>query len=200
MVGTQDSRSPRQLSWSHLKFVIYLDDPLKRDFYAEMCRIKNWSIRTLQQKINGKFFERTALSKKPDQSVRQELKALRDTDKMPPDLVFRDSYILDFLGLKDTDVEKDVELAILREIEGSILELGIGFAFLERQKRIQIDARDYYLELLELAKSGIHVGSVGSYWTAMLPKKKLERKLHDAVLKTCACAPRLPCAAAAALK
>ena len=99
----------RQLSWTHFLATIYLDDPLKRDFYAEMCRIENWSTRTLQQKINGMLFERTALSKKPDQLIRQELKALRETDKVTPDLVFRDPYILDFLGLKDTYAEKDIE-------------------------------------------------------------------------------------------
>ena len=62
--------------------------------------------------------------------------------------MLRDPYVLDFLGLKDTYAEKDVEAAILREIESFILELGAGFAFLERQKRMQVDARDYYLDLL----------------------------------------------------
>lgn len=232
-----------QLGWTHFRQIIPIDAPLKRDFYAEMCRIENWSTRTLQHKINGMLFERTALSKKPDHLIKQELKALREEDKMTPDLIFRDPYILDFLGLKDTYAEKDLESAILREIESFILELGIGFAFLERQKRMQIDARDYYLDLLfyhrklkrlvaidlklgefeaadkgqmelylnwlkqhameagekpplgmilcagksdehvqllELAKSGIHVAS---YWTELLPKKQLEQKLHDAVLK-----------------
>jgi len=138
----------RQLSWTHFKQIIYLDDPLKRDFYAEMCRIERWSTRTLQRKIGTMLFERTALSKRPAQLVKKELAALRDEDKLTPDLVFRDPYILDFLGLKDTYGEKDVEAAILRELESFILELGVGFTFVARQKRISVDDRDYYLDLL----------------------------------------------------
>jgi len=125
----------RQLSWTHFKAVIYLDDPLKRDFYAEMCRIEKWNTRTLQKKIGGMLFERTALSKKPDQLIRRELAALRKADRLTPDMVFRDPYFLDFLGLKDTYAEKDIEAAILREMEAFILELGVGFCFVARQDR-----------------------------------------------------------------
>ena len=230
-----------QLSWTHLRRIIYLDDPLKRDFYAEMCRIERWSTRTLHEKIQSMLFERTALSKRPAKLAAMELKKLREEDRLTPDLVFRDPYLLDFLGLKDTFNEKDVEAAILREMEAFILELGVGFCFVARQKRMQIDGRDYYLdllfyhrklrrlvavdlkigdfdaadkgqmelylnwlkryeceasetsplglilcagktaehvELLELEKSGIHVAS---YLTDALPKKELERKLHEAV-------------------
>jgi predicted nuclease of restriction endonuclease-like (RecB) superfamily len=137
-----------QLSWTHFRRIIYLDDPLKRDFYAEMCRIEKWNTRTLHQKIQSMLYERTALSKKPEKLIAAELKKLREEDKLTPDLVFRDPYVLDFLGLKDTYAEKDLEAAILREIEGFILELGVGFAFVARQKRMQIDGRDYYLDLL----------------------------------------------------
>ena len=137
-----------QLSWTHFRTIIYLDDPLQRDFYAEMCRIERWSTRTLQKKIRGMLFERTALSRKPDELAKQELDALREEDKLTPDLVFRDPYILDFLGLKDTYGEKDMEAAILRELESFILELGAGFAFVARQKRMTVDNEDYYLDLL----------------------------------------------------
>jgi len=139
---------PAQLSWTHLVEIIRLDDPLKRDFYAEMCRIERWSTRTLEKKIGGMLYERTALSKKPAKLAEQELKALRDEDKLTPDLVFRDPYFLDFLGLRDTYAEKDLEAAILREMESFILELGVGFAFLERQKRVTVDGVDHYLDLL----------------------------------------------------
>jgi predicted nuclease of restriction endonuclease-like (RecB) superfamily len=94
------------------------------------------------------LFERTAISKKPEDLVKQEIAALRDEDKLTPDLVFRDPYFLDFLGLKDTYSEKDLEAAILREMEGFILELGAGFSFIARQKRITVDDEDYYLDLL----------------------------------------------------
>jgi predicted nuclease of restriction endonuclease-like (RecB) superfamily len=137
-----------KLSWSHFRLIIYLDDDLKRDFYAEMCRIEGWSVRTLEKKIGGMLFERTALSKKPDKLIRYELNKLRTEDKLTPDLVFRDPYFLDFLGLKDRYIEKDVEDAIMREMENFILELGIGFTFVARQKRIQVDNDDYYLDLL----------------------------------------------------
>jgi predicted nuclease of restriction endonuclease-like (RecB) superfamily len=113
-----------------------------------MCRVENWSTRTLQQKIQSMLFERTALSRKPDKLIRQELDQLREQDKVTPDLVFRDPYILDFLGLKDAYAEKDLEAAILREMESFILELGVGFCFVARQQRMQIDDRDYYLDLL----------------------------------------------------
>jgi len=125
----------RQLSWSHFVEIIPLKDDLQREFYAEMSRIENWSVRTLRQKIQGMLFERTALSKKPAKLAQQELAALREEDKLTPDLVFRDPYFLDFLGLKDTYSEKDLEAAILRELENFILELGIGFSFVARQKR-----------------------------------------------------------------
>lgn len=137
-----------KLSWSHFRQVISLDDSLKRDFYTEMCRIENWSTRTLQEKIDSMLYERTALSRKPDKTARHELEHLRESDRMTPDLVFRDPYFLDFLGLRDRYLEKDFEDAILREMENFLLELGSGFAFLARQKRIQIDDDDFYIDLL----------------------------------------------------
>ena len=230
-----------QLGWTHFRHIIALDDPLKRDFYAEMCRIERWSTRTLEKKIGGMLFERTALSKKPEKLIREELDTLRAEDKLTPDLVFRDPYFLDFLGLKDRYLEKDIEDAIMREMENFILELGVGFTFVARQKRIQVDNDDYYLdllfyhrglrrlvaidlklgdfrpadkgqmelylrwltkyeqkpgedapiglilcagkkketvELLELEKSGIRVAS---YWTKVLPRQLLQKKLHEAI-------------------
>jgi len=138
----------KQLSWSHFVEIMPLDDELKREFYAEMCRVEGWSVRTLRDKIGGMLFERTALSKKPEELIRQELAELRDSDRISPNLVFRDPYFLDFLGLKDTYSEKDLEAAILREIEAFLLELGSGFTFVARQKRIIIDGEDFYLDLL----------------------------------------------------
>ena len=92
----------RELSWTHFKQFIYLDDPLKRDFYAEMCRIERWSTRTLEKKISGMLFERTALSRKPDKLIREELDTLCAEDKLTPDLVFRDPYFLDFSSTRCT--------------------------------------------------------------------------------------------------
>jgi hypothetical protein len=86
----------RQLGWSHFVEIIPFEEDLKRDFYSEMCRIERWSVRTLRKKIGGMLFERTALSKKPDKLIREELDTLRAEDKLTPDLVFRDPYFLDF--------------------------------------------------------------------------------------------------------
>lgn len=138
----------RELGWSHFVEIIYLKEPLKREFYAEMCRVERWSVRTLRGKIGGMLFERTALSRKPEELAKKELAKLRADDVLTPDLVFRDPYLLNFLGLHDSYSEKDLEAAILREMEQFILELGIGFTFVARQKRIVIDAEDFYLDLL----------------------------------------------------
>jgi predicted nuclease of restriction endonuclease-like (RecB) superfamily len=134
----------RQLSWHHFITLIPVKNPLQRDFYAQMCRIEGWNIRTLRKKIDGMLFERTAISKKPDELIKQELQALNDTDKLTPDLVFKDPYFLDFTGLKDSYSEKSLEDAILRELEQFILELGSGFTFVERQKRMIIDGEDFH--------------------------------------------------------
>jgi len=138
----------RQLSWSHFKVLIPIKDELQLNFYAQMCRVEGWNVKTLRKKIDSMLFERTAISKKPDELIKLELKALKDTDKLTPDLVFKDPYFLDFVGLKDTYSEKSLEDAILREIEQFILELGSGFTFVERQKRMIIDGEDFKLDLL----------------------------------------------------
>ena len=138
----------RQLSWSHFKEIIYLKDHLQREFYAAMCRAEGWSVRTLRKKIGSMLYERTAISKKPEELAKKELAELRDEDRMSPDLIFRDPYVLDFLNLKDTFSERDLEAAILRELESFLLELGVGFTFVARQKRMVIDNEDHYLDLL----------------------------------------------------
>ncbi len=138
----------RQLSWSHFIEIIPLKTDLERDFYAQMCRIEKWSVRALRKKIDGMLFERTAISKKPEELAKLELKELEEQDKLSPDLVFKDHYVLDFLNLKDTYSELDLEAAIIKEIENFILELGAGFAFVARQKRMIIDKSDFYLDLL----------------------------------------------------
>jgi len=137
----------RQLGWSHFVAIIPLDDDLKRDFYAEMCRVERWSVRTLRQKSRHAL-ERTALSKKPVELANRNSPNYGKRINLPLTLFFRDPYFLDFLGLKDTYSEKDLEMAILRELEAFILELGTGFTFVARQKRITVDDDDYYLDLL----------------------------------------------------
>ncbi len=138
----------RQLSWSHFKEIMYLKTDLEREFYAQMCRIERWSVRTLRKQIDSMLFERTVISKKPEELAKLELNKLSKKDQLSPDLVFKDHYVLDFLNLKDTYAEKDLEAAIIKEIENFLIELGAGFTFVARQKRMIIDNKDYNLDLL----------------------------------------------------
>lgn len=138
----------RELSWSHLRLVMFIDDPLKRAFYIEMCKIEKWSVRSFRERIQSMLYERTAISKKPEQTIKNELELLKNTQNLNPDLVFRDPYFLDFLGLSDSYSEKDMESAIIVELQRFLIELGQDFAFLARQKRITVDNRDYYIDLL----------------------------------------------------
>ena len=94
-----------------------------------MCRIEKWGVRALRQKIDSMLYERTAISKKPDELIKKEIGELRKNDLLTPDLVFRDPYLLHFLGLKDTYSEKSLEDAILRELEKFILEAWTGIYF-----------------------------------------------------------------------
>ncbi len=137
----------QQLSWSHFHALLPIKDRLARNFYAEMCRIERWDVRTLRQKIGGMLFQRTALSRKPESVISAEIARLRD-GQMSPDTVFRDPYFLDLLGLKGAYSESDLESAILREIEGVLLEFGAGFAFVARQKRMSVGNDDFHLDLL----------------------------------------------------
>ena len=138
----------RQLSWTHLRSIIYMDDPLKRSFYVEMCKLEKWSSRQLQERIQSMLYERIAISKKPELTIQNDLELLRTQQQLSPDLVFRDPYFLDFLGLSDMYSEKDLETSIIVELQRFIIEMGSDFAFMARQKRITIDNRDYYIDLL----------------------------------------------------
>ncbi|MEI6287268.1 MAG: PDDEXK nuclease domain-containing protein [Bacillota bacterium] len=138
----------QELSWSHFVEFIKVDDELKRDFYITMCANERWSVRTLRERMNSLLFERTAISRKPDETIRNDLALLKNEHKMTTSLFLKDPYFLDFLELKDNYGEKDIEDAIIMELEKFILEFGNDFAFLSRQKRIQIGGNDYYIDLL----------------------------------------------------
>lgn len=127
----------RQLSWSHFVQLLPLKKSEAKLFYARQSAVENWGIRQLREQINSKAFERTSIA---------NTQLVADT----PELLntFKDPYILNFLGLKDDFLERDLETAILKELERFILEIGKGFAFVERQKRMIIDGEDYHLDLL----------------------------------------------------
>lgn len=142
-----------QLSWTHLRDLISIEDPLKRRFYTELCCLEHWSTRTLKSKIDGLLFERTAIAQRPTSVIDEALAGLESRQPATPDLVFRDPYILDFLGMPADYSESEPETAILRELEQFLLELGAGFTFVTRQKRMPIGADDYYLDLLFFHRS-----------------------------------------------
>lgn len=131
----------RQLSWSHMVVLLPLKSPAARSFYAQQCAEQRWSVRELRNHIERKAFERTEIAS-------AQTPALGLPGDTPPALVFKDPYFLDFLGLRQGHDEADLEAAILRQLEAFILELGRGFAFVERQKRMVIDGDDFYLDLL----------------------------------------------------
>jgi predicted nuclease of restriction endonuclease-like (RecB) superfamily len=138
----------QELSWSHFVELITIDDSLKRSYYSELSRRERWSVRTLRERIDSMLFERTALSKYPDETIKKQLDVYESEGSVTPDLVFRDPYVLSFLGLKDTYTENDLESAILNQLQEFIVELGTDFAFIARQKRIIIDGEDHKIDLL----------------------------------------------------
>ncbi len=143
----------RQLSWSHIVLICQMDDDLRRDFYLEMARIERWSVRETRSKINSMLFERTAISKKPENVIKAELNKLRDTDELNPDLVFRDPCFLDFINLGGKYSESDLENAILDNITEFLYELGNDFCFVARQKRMSTKNKDRHLDLLFFHRS-----------------------------------------------
>ena len=135
------------LSWSHFLELITIEDPTKRLFYQQMGIAEHWSVQQLRDKQDEMAYERSLIAAKPDDEIVRTLENItpQNTD---PDVVLKSSYILDFLGLDGYYTEKELEHAIALQLEEFILELGQGFAFLERQKRFTIDGTDYYLDLL----------------------------------------------------
>lgn len=137
-----------KLSWTHFLMVMPLKDELQREFYLTMAVSERWSKRTLQAKIDGMLYERTAISSKPNELIKQELTHLRDENVLTPDLVFKSPYFLEFTGLKGMYSEKSLEDCLITHLEQFIIELGNGFSFVARQKRMIIDGQDFYLDLL----------------------------------------------------
>ena len=138
----------RQLSWTHILQVLSLKDDLQREFYLTLAASERWSVRRLREEIDGMLYERTAISGKPDELIKKELSQLREDNVLSPDLVFKSPYFLEFAGLKGMYSERNLEDSLVAHLEQFILELGNGFTFVERQKRMIIDGEDFYLDLL----------------------------------------------------
>jgi predicted nuclease of restriction endonuclease-like (RecB) superfamily len=137
-----------QLSWTHFISVLPLADSVQREFYLTMATSERWDTRTLQEKISGMLYERTLISGKPEKVVRKALSDMRSGAAISPDIVFKSPYFLEFTGLKGVYSEKSLEESLIIHLEQFIMELGIGFAFVERQKRIIIDGEDFHMDLL----------------------------------------------------
>ena len=137
-----------QLAWSHVIEILPLNDDLQREFYITLAATERWSVRRLRKEIDGMLFERTAISGKPEEFIKKELSTLRDDNVMSPDLVFKNPYFLEFTGLKGFYSEKTLEDCLVAHLEQFIIELGNGFCFVARQKRMIIDGEDFYLDLL----------------------------------------------------
>ena len=143
----------QQLSWSHFVELLPIKDKMEREFYAVMCLNEQWDVRTLRDRKKSMLFQRTAISKRPELTILNDLEELKDNKKMSLDLFLKDPYMLDFLDLRDTYNEKDLENAILSELEKFILEMGSDFAFLARQKHFIVGDKDYYMDLLFFHRS-----------------------------------------------
>jgi len=137
-----------QLTWSHIVELLPIQNKLKRDFYTEMCRIDSWSVRTLREKIGKMLYERTAISQLPDSVIEDSLSVVKSEDKFTPQLILQDPYVIDFLNLPKNYSETQLESSILDQIEKFLLEIGIGFCFVARQKRISVGGNDFYIDLL----------------------------------------------------
>lgn len=134
--------------WSHFQEALPIKDEIQREFYLTMAAEENWSVRTLRAKIDSMLFERTAIAAKPKEFIRAELATLRNEHSISPELVFKSPYFLDFTGLKGNFSESELEDSLLSHIETFLLELGSGFTFVARQKRLIIDGEDFKVDLL----------------------------------------------------
>jgi predicted nuclease of restriction endonuclease-like (RecB) superfamily len=138
----------QQLSWSHLIELSLIEDDLKREFYTQKNIAERWGVRELRNQVDKMLFERTAIAKQPKEKRQKSIEQMKSNPYFSPDSVFKNTYVLDFLNLPHKFKESELENALVSEIEKFILELGSGFAFVERQKRISIDSTDYHLDLL----------------------------------------------------
>lgn len=140
----------RQLTWSHFLELQSIDNPTKRLYYQQMAILHHWSVRDMRKREDDEMeYERMLIAAKPEEEQVERLQQVTlSPESIDPDLVFKSSYVVDFLGLQGRFSEKELEDAIVAQLERFIMELGNDFAFLERQKRFTVDGEDYYLDLL----------------------------------------------------
>lgn len=137
-----------QLSWSHNRLIMNIDNEAKRNFYLEEAIKSNWSVRQLERQINSFYYERLlSTSDKHKEEVKNEINVLDKKDKVQ--YFIKDPYVLEFLNIKDRRfLEKDLEANLLEHVSEFLLELGRGFSFVARQKRIDVDGDNFYIDLV----------------------------------------------------
>jgi len=136
-----------ELSWTHYRMLIKIEDEKARQFYVDECSKSNWSTRQLERQINSFYYQRL-LSSQDQESVRSEIQTLEKG--MDAKDIIRDPYVLEFLGLEQTPnlYEKDLEQGLINHLQTFLLELGRGFSFVARQKRISFDGEHYFIDLV----------------------------------------------------
>lgn len=137
-----------KLTWSHFVELLTIKDPLEREFYAEMSALDHWSVRTLREKKGKMLYARTAISKKPKAVIQESLALIKKDGRLCADMILQDPYVMDFLNLPEEYTESQLETAILNEISRFLLEMGAGFSFVARQKRISVGNDDFYIDLV----------------------------------------------------
>jgi predicted nuclease of restriction endonuclease-like (RecB) superfamily len=167
----------QQLSWSHFIELSVIDDELKRAFYTQMNIYEGWGVRELREKVDKMLFERTAITKQPEELIQLAITQI-NKQLVNPELVFKNSYVLDFLNLPHSYTENELENAIISNIEKFILELGNGFAFVERQKRISVDTVDYHLDLLFYHRKLKRLVAIDLKLGRFKPKHKAQMELY----------------------
>lgn len=135
------------LSWTHYRMLLKVEDSVAREFYLDECATSNWSTRQLERQINSFYYQRLLSSQNKD-VVRNEIQTLEKGVEAKD--IIRDPYVLEFLGLQQTPnlYEKDIEQGLIDHLQKFLLELGRGFSFVARQKRITFDGEHYFIDLV----------------------------------------------------
>lgn len=173
----------RQLTWSHIKLLLPVKDKNARNFYALMTGHNYWSVRQLGSQIHSLLYERTLVSRKEKHEIEAILPLDMGNSSLTPDLILKDPYCLEFLKLPNPYQESDLEEAILVEIQKFILELGTGFSFVERQKRMTVDENHYWLDLLFFNRKLKRLVAVELKKTEFKPEYKGQMELYLGWLK-----------------
>lgn len=165
------------LSWSHLIELSSIENELKRHFFTQLAEHEKWGVRELRDKIDSMLYERTAIASQPEETIKTALQKMGNND-LNPDLIFKNTYVLDFLNLPQQYSENDLENALISHLQAFIQELGSGFAFVERQKRISIDTTDYHLDLLFYHRKLRRLVAIDLKLGKFKPKYKAQMELY----------------------